>query len=146
MKKILTREDYHQEIGNKIFGENDCPFCDLEGNKERVLWKWKKWFIIQNKYPYSGEENHLMLVPYKHIIFSHELSSDETKELSDAYKWIKDFYDDQIYFSCTRESMTNRSVEHLHMHFLPGRLQGKYLRYMLMKQGFPVEEDLERLK
>jgi hypothetical protein len=39
--------------------------------------------------------------------------------------------------------MGNRSVEHYHMHFIAGKLQGKYLRNMLMNQGFPIEEDLK---
>ena len=64
-----------------------------------------------------------MLVPYRHIAFSYHLSSEETTELSDAYKFLKNFYGEENYFSTTRESMANRSVEHLHTHFLPGRLQ-----------------------
>jgi diadenosine tetraphosphate (Ap4A) HIT family hydrolase len=64
-----------------------------------------------------------MLVPYKHLMYSYELDKSQTEELAEAYTWIKDFYGEQIYFSCTRESMANRSVEHFHTHFLPGRLQ-----------------------
>ncbi|MEI6710855.1 MAG: hypothetical protein WCK88_00910 [bacterium] len=37
--------------------------------------------------------------------------------------------------------MANRSIEHLHIHFLPGKLQGMYLRKMLENQGFPIKED-----
>lgn len=39
--------------------------------------------------------------------------------------------------------MENRSIEHFHQHFIPGKLQGKYLRNMLMNQGFPVVQYLE---
>ncbi len=146
MSEIWTREEYHTTKWKKVFSKDDCPFCDLESNKERILWRWKYWFIIQNKYPYSGQENHLMLVPYLHKIFSHELNSGETEELAEAYKWIKQFYSEQIYFSCTRESMANRSVEHFHTHFLPGKLQWKYLRNMLMNQWFPVVQYLDEQK
>jgi hypothetical protein len=39
--------------------------------------------------------------------------------------------------------MANRSVEHLHMHFLAGKLQWRYLRKMLENQWFPIKEDLK---
>lgn len=64
-----------------------------------------------------------MLVPYEHKKFSYELTTEETSEMADAYKFIKDFYGNGKYFSATRETMDNRSIEHFHIHFLPGRLQ-----------------------
>jgi diadenosine tetraphosphate (Ap4A) HIT family hydrolase len=39
--------------------------------------------------------------------------------------------------------MANRSVEHFHIHFVPWKLQGKYLRKMLQNQGFPIVENLD---
>jgi len=83
-----------------------------------------------------------MAVPYAHKCFSHELDRDEIAELHEIYAFVKDWYGDRQYFSCTRESMANRSVEHLHIHFLPGKLQGKWLRKMLQTQGFPIEQEL----
>lgn len=138
-----TREEYHKIKWNKTFGKDDCPFCDIPANEGHIIWKGKYWYIIHNIYPYSGEENHLMLVPFRHVVFSHQLSSDETQELSQGYNKIKEFYGEELYFSFTRETMANRSIEHLHIHFVPGKLQGKYIRNMLMHQGFPVVQHLD---
>ncbi len=143
MPKTWTREEYHMTKGKKVFWKEDCPFCDLEANKERIIWRGKHWFFIQNKYPYSGEENHIMLVPFQHILYSYELQTEQTQELVEAYKFVKEFFWEQMYFSCTRETIDNRSVEHFHMHFLPWRLQWKYIRNMLMNQGFPVVQNLD---
>lgn len=39
-----------------------------------------------------------MLVPFQHIKFSYELELNQTQELALAYKKIKEFYGEQIYF------------------------------------------------
>lgn len=49
---------------------------------------------------------------------------------------MKKFFLDKLYFSFIRENFheniaDGRSVEHWHMHFLPGKLEGKFLRKML---------------
>jgi len=98
---------------------------------------------LHNIYPYSGNELHIMAVPYEHKIYSTELNEAELKELQIVYKKVKEFFWEENYFSCVRESMINRSVEHYHIHFIPWRLQGKYLRKMLERQGFPIIEDLD---
>lgn len=83
-----------------------------------------------------------MAVPYIHKRFSHELDQDEIEELKEIYSFMKEYYGEKDYFSSTRETLANRSIEHYHMHFIPGKLQGKYLRKMLEGQGFPIHEEL----
>jgi diadenosine tetraphosphate (Ap4A) HIT family hydrolase len=95
----------------------------MDSNAGHTVWKGKYWYIIHNTYPYSGDSDHLMAIPCGHKTYSHELSSDEVLELADIYAFMRDYYGERQYFSCTRESMANRSIEHLHMHFLPGKLQ-----------------------
>jgi diadenosine tetraphosphate (Ap4A) HIT family hydrolase len=75
-------------------------------------------------------------------MYSFDLSKEEIGELQDIYIFVKSFFWEKEYFSFTRESMANRSVEHLHIHFLVGKLQWKYLRKMLEKQGFPISQEL----
>lgn len=81
-----------------------------------------------------------MAIPIRHVPFSHELTSEETAELPSVYAFAKEFYGENAYFSCTRESMHNRSVEHLHIHFIPGQLQKEWLIKMLETQGFPASK------
>lgn len=143
MVKIWTREEYHKIKWKEIYGKDDCPFCDLEWNKENIIWKWKYWFLIHNKFSYSGDNRHIMAVPFEHKKFSTELNDQELLDLKNIYKFVEKWFQDENYFSCTRESMWNRSVEHIHIHFIPWRLQWKYLRKMLENQGYPIHQELD---
>ncbi|MDD3302755.1 MAG: hypothetical protein PHN31_04300 [Candidatus Gracilibacteria bacterium] len=144
MVKIGTRDEYREVKGKiGIYGQDNCPFCDLESQKDHVIWKGKHWYILHNMFPYSGNEKHIMAVPYEHKKVGIELIDEEILELKDIYKFMEEWFGDENYFSCTRESMGNRSVEHYHMHFIPGRLQGKYLRKMLENQGYLVHQELD---
>lgn len=64
-----------------------------------------------------------MLIPIRHVKYTHELTANEWSELGQAHAFIEQFYREYDYFSFTRESMANRSVEHVHTHFLPGKIK-----------------------
>lgn len=138
-----VRTEYDKNVGNYLFGEDDCPLCQELEKNELILWKGRNWFILHNLYPYSWDRDHLMAVTCIHKKFSYQLTPDETQELQEVYGFMKNYYGDKDYFSCTRETMAHRSIEHFHMHFIPGKLQGKWLRKMLEWQGFPIQEDLK---
>ncbi len=146
MSRIGTRQEYHDQIGNGVMGREDCPFCNPEDTKNTLIHTLEYWKIILNKYPYSWQENHLMAVPIRHAQFVWELKSEEFAELPEVHSFMKTFYEglwEKDYFSATRETMWNRSVEHYHMHFIPGKLQGKYLRCMLENQGYPIDAEVK---
>jgi hypothetical protein len=77
-----------------------------------------------------------MLIPIEHHSYSHEVSWVEYSELHDAEQFIKEFFDEEWYFSFTRESMSERSVEHLHTHYIPGKLKRRIITEMLIEQWF----------
>lgn len=144
MVHIWTREEYYKRKWEvDIYWKDNCPFCDMENQKDQKVWEWKYWYISHNKFPYSGNEKHIMAIPYEHKCFSTDLSDDELLEMKEIYKFAKEFFWEDNYFSCTRETMGNRSIEHYHMHFVPGRLQWKYLRKMLENQGYPIVQELD---
>jgi len=146
MSKIGTRQEYHDQIWNGVMGKEECPFCDIEKTKHTLIHMFKYWKIILNKYPYSGQENHLMAVPIRHVQFVWGLQQEEFSELPEVHRFMKDFFEEQWeqdYFSATRETMWNRSVEHYHIHFIPGRLQWKFLRAMLENQGYPIDAEVK---
>lgn len=144
MVQIWTREEYYKRKWEvDIYWKDNCPFCDIKVQKEQVLRKWKNWFLIYNRFPYSWTENHIMAIPCEHKCYSTDLNDDEILEMKDIYSFVKDYYWEENYFSCTRESMWNRSIEHYHMHFIPWRLQWKYLRKMLENQGYPIVQELD---
>ena len=139
-----SRSDLHTRMGTKhIYTREDCPFCEEREKSEHVLWRWEHWKIIHNEFPYSGDHRHLMAVPKIHKTLSSERSQDEFAELPHIHVFMQEYFAGENYFSFTRESMANRSVEHLHIHFLAGRLQWKFLRKMLELQGFPIIEDFQ---
>lgn len=84
-----------------------------------------------------------MAIPFDHIKTSIELEDKHLIELREVHKAVKDFFDWEEYFSFTRETMGNRSVEHLHIHFLAWKLEWKFLRKMLELQDFPITQDLK---
>ena len=142
MKHITTRKEYDELTRDKLLGKEECPFCDRETQSDHIVWKGNYWYILRNLFPYSGDERHLMAVPYTHKLFSYELIDEELQELHDIHLFMKDFYGDSNYFSSTRETIGNRSVEHIHMHFIPGTLKWVFLRKMLELQWFPIRENL----
>lgn len=152
MKSIGTREDYKKLLNGKgIIGREGCPFCDQEKMQDDSIWRGKYWFLCYNKYPYSGNNEHIMAIPYDHKIFATDLSSEEWQELWEVHNHVKKIYGEKSYFSFTRETLSNgtqdaRSIEHMHTHFLPWKLQGKYLRKMLENQGFPITEEWLKMK
>ena len=145
MVKLITRAEYHAKKWKKMYGQDDCPFCNLEERRKEwsVRWEWKYWYILHNTGSYSWDDFHLMAVPYEHIKFAHKLRSEHIAELQEVYRYMKNYFWEKNYFSFTRESIGNRSVEHLHIQFCVWILQGKYLRNMLMNQGYPIKEYLD---
>jgi diadenosine tetraphosphate (Ap4A) HIT family hydrolase len=77
------------------------------------------------------------------VLYSTDLNDDELLELKEVHKFVKDFFWNSEYFSCTRETQSYRSIEHFHTHFIPWKLQWKFLRKMLEWQGFPIKEDMK---
>lgn len=140
--KLLSREEYHKILAwRKILGKEDCPFC-LVKDKNQIYYDWKKWFLLYALSPYSGNDKHLMAVPKRHVCFTRDLTGEEFLELKEIHNIAKDFFKEENYFSTTRETIEARSVEHLHIHFVPWKLQGKFIRKMLELQGFPIKQDL----
>lgn len=130
---LLDRKDYKKE---KDLSRDNCPFCDLESQWDCVIWKWKYWFVQHNKYPYLWLKDHLMAIPYSHKIFSYELSREEFAEMKDVQIFIKDFYWEKEYFSFLRETLSKRSIEHIHYQYLPWVLRTSRLEKILKEQWF----------
>lgn len=103
--------------GAKRFTKDNCPFCHDISNNQRVIWKGKYWAIIHNLYPYVGKNLFTMLVPVQHRVFHEHITAEEFAELPKAYEYLKILYNGS-YFSFTRESLDERSVEHIHTHFV----------------------------
>lgn len=141
MLQFWSRDDLKKVLGsNALFWKEDCPFCKDINNSERVIWKWLHWAIIYNKYPYILGWKHIMLIPIEHICFSKDISPEIYNEYWEAQKFISLYFNGEQYFSFTRESIEERSVEHLHIHFITGKLKRAALTEMLKLQWYESME------
>jgi len=139
MAKQITREEYLASKPKWIMWKNNCHFCNINEDINNVLHRTQFWTIMENFAPYSGDNQHIMAMPKAHKVYAHEFSIEEFRDLQNVHKFVKEFYWEKSYFSMTRETLSNRSVEHYHMHFLPGKLSDTPIIDMLKDQGFPVD-------
>jgi len=65
-----------------------CIFCDFpaqnDDEKNLILYRSQKCFIIMNKYPYNP--GHLMVAPYRHVAEIEKLTEEEEKDLFHCLK------------------------------------------------------------
>ena len=119
--ETLTKEEYKKlkETTLKDLWKSNCPFCDFKTQWDRVVWKGKFLYITHALCPYMWMKDHLMIIPYLHRKYTYDMTKQEFWELKEAELFIKNYYWDKHYFSFIRETMWDRSLEHLHYHFLP---------------------------
>jgi len=84
-----------------------------------------------------------MAIPKKHYKFAYEIPSEVMAEYPEVEKFVYNFFDGESYFTFMRESIQNRSLEHIHYHFVPGKINYKHLEYLLLDQGFTNQLDSE---
>jgi len=112
----MNREEYDK---NKFyFGLDNCPFC-TKMKKDKIIFESKYWFIMHNEYPYFDDKNWLMAIPKRHVEFTSNLESKELADFLEVEKFMKNYYKNiGEYFSFIRQSKSNKSVEHMHYHYL----------------------------
>ncbi len=115
--ELGTREEWNKRPVDLI-SDDWCHFCDEWLDERYTIWEWEFWRILVNKYPYTWDIFHILLVPKKHYEKSTDVPSDEWKEISKAHKFIEWYFGDLDYFSFTRETFWSRSLKHLHIHFI----------------------------
>lgn len=94
-----------------------CPFC-LDENIVKNIYKTENIYILKNIYPYAKTEEHILIIPYRHIRSWGKLNQ---AELNDIKKQI-DLYLDKWYILLWRQfKRGNRSwssIHHLHIHLI----------------------------
>lgn len=134
--KLYSRQEYKKIAAEtlKDKGESNCPFCNITLQEEYILWKWKYWYIQHNKFPFVGSKKHLLVVPYFHKIYTKDISPEAWSEFQKVEEFMFKFYDGDNYFSFIRERGEEKSIHHLHYHFLPGEMKCDPIIQMLEKQ------------
>lgn len=122
-------------------GANKCVFCEEHIEKEYILFETRFWRVLHNKYPILWLTEHIMAVPKTHIKMAFEIPAEIMAEYPQVERFVYDFFAGKSYFTFMRESLQNRSLEHIHYHFLPGKMNYKHLEYILLEQGFTNQLD-----
>ncbi len=118
MEKFKNREDY--EKNKKYMTKNNCPFCLSNfKNTHKILFESKYWSVIEALYPYFDEKWHLLVIPKRHKEFTASLSKVELWGFKEVEKFMQEYFEWKDYFSFIRQAKWNKSVEHLHYHYLP---------------------------
>ncbi len=103
-----------------------CIFC--EKPKERrdeenlILYRGRTCFIIMNRFPYNN--GHVMIAPYRHVKYLHELSDEELEECMDVVKMMERCLIDVMSphgfnFGANIGKDAGAGFEHLHFHIVP---------------------------
>lgn len=112
-----NREEYDKS--KVYFTHDNCPFCDKDlSKKNKILYISDFWIVVYNKYPYFEDNINLLVFPKRHIEFTIGLNENELIDFLNVEKFIKEFYKNEEYFSFIRQTKSNKSVEHLHYHYL----------------------------
>lgn len=104
-----------------------CVFCDLvaenEDEKNLILHRGEKVFVILNKYPYNN--GHLMVIPYRHIADLTQVPDDEMNAIGQmskhAVKALQETYKPEGFNLGMNLGASGGAgiKEHLHMHVVP---------------------------
>lgn len=128
--KIFPRENYIMSFDK---WESNCPFCNLE--EDLVIWRWKYLCIRHNKYPYLWMKEHLLVIPYRHVCESSNLTKEEFWEFVEVESFMKKFYKKE-YFSFIRQWWNAKSIKHVHYHYLPWEVYPSDVEDFLLRQWF----------
>lgn len=119
MQKIFApwRIEY---LDNKKQG---CLFCECQKEDERnlILLRGKKNFIIMNRYPYSN--GHLMVAPFRHVTDLEDLEDEEKREhfemVIKSKKILGALNPDSFNIGMNLGKSAGAGFEHIHTHIVP---------------------------
>jgi len=118
------REEYDKRK-IRYFWKDNCPFCtNLKENNE-ILFENNFWIVVKNKYPYFNCSKWLLAFPKKHKELTSELENEELISFVEVEKFMKNFYWENDYFSFIRQTKSNKSVEHMHYHYILGNISAE---------------------
>jgi len=111
-----TREEY---LKNKhYYTIKDCPFCTKLVKNETILFETDLWIVKENDYPYNNIDKHLLVFPKRHIKKTSQINKKEWEDYYNIQQFMYNFFWNKEFFSFIRHTEGNKSVEHLHFHYL----------------------------
>lgn len=133
--KLFDREIW-EKTQPKDLWKSQCAFCSEYIDLSYQIYETTHWRVLHNKFPVLWLKTQLLAIPKEHYTLAHEIPAEVMAEYPKIEKFVYQFYKWWPYFTFMRESLQNRSMEHIHYHFLPGKINYKHLEYVLLDQGF----------
>ena len=125
-----TTKEFYKNV--KLAWIENCPLCSEDLKKvNKVIKITDYWVICHAKYNYFEEENHLLVFPIDHKEFSSDLTSEELLDYWNIDKFIRNYFEELNleYFSFARQSFWNRSLKHLHYHYMPWEISSRFKQW-----------------
>jgi ATP adenylyltransferase len=103
-----------------------CLFCPkhLSVDAEHpALLKTAHWTVVNNRYPYKGTRQHLLLIPDAHVSDLVDLPPESHHDFWDVLSWVRDHYTMTYYGLGVRNGdnrFTGGSIWHVHVHVVVG--------------------------
>lgn len=120
------RKKYHIDLAEK---KDECVFCTMPGmgkshdHETHIIHRGETCYIILNLYPYNN--NHLLIVPFRHLSDFENLSAAETAEICSLLQVLlralkKSLKPDGFNAGLNLGRTAGAGIhEHLHMHLVP---------------------------
>jgi diadenosine tetraphosphate (Ap4A) HIT family hydrolase len=118
-------EEYSKHSFDSEKQEN-CGFCKDIASEQHILKRYEHFCVLSNVYPY--EDNHVLLLPMRHIKSELDFDACEISELSNIHtSLLRTFYAHfGMCFYFTRENTPNQTMWHWHRHYVPSDQVLKY--------------------
>jgi diadenosine tetraphosphate (Ap4A) HIT family hydrolase len=105
---LSLRTKKSEEFYQKDVQQAGCFICGFD----LLVKEYKKWVILENKYPYDAISNkHHLLCPKRHIATREEMTVDELDELKVIRKETGDLYDFEQW------NYPRRQTHPIHFHY-----------------------------
>lgn len=119
-----ARKKEQIETMKKIIADGVCPFCHDFVDKKKpayhsnpILIETDFWAVTKNAWPYEHTREHLILIIKRHILNPEEMTRDETLDLWNIIKKIKqelNINHSTFLMRSDSTGMTGATVQHLH--------------------------------
>lgn len=142
------RMQSYQDLIDQNIQAFTCPFCEIS-NKETID-ENADFKVILARAPYTPD--HLLIIPHRHLIYMHQLSS---QELDSAMQLIKKRMDklhltypdvNLLLRDGTVGGNIGKSVDHLHFHLIPSITLGGQISKMRHRAFFSDSQYQELIK
>lgn len=132
----------------------DCPFCDIDKEKTRILKEGKNVLVIFSNPRLM--ESHLLVIPKRHIVRLSELNQEEREELFNNVIEFQEKITQRLTKGCDIrqnyrpfQKQNHIKVDHLHIHLQPRDFEDElYKKCQIFERDVfkeLTEEEMERI-